>query len=56
MNFNTIEALEQLIDTEYEAHVKKLSEEAGSCGNCFACLAEYPEQCKGEDYDWSAEE
>lgn len=56
MKFNTFEAVEQQADLEYGAHVKKFSEQAGSCGNCFACLADYPEQCKGEDYDWSAEE
>lgn len=54
--FDTFEAVEQNVDLEYEVHVKKLCKTAGSCGDCFACLAEYPEQCKGPDYDWNNED
>lgn len=54
--FDTFEAVEQKVDLEYQAHVKKLCEDAGSCGDCFACLGEYPEQCKGPEYDWGNED
>lgn len=28
---------------------------AGKCGDCFACCTGYHEQCKGPEYDWSAD-